>query len=265
MQWEELTAPEFERAVKDVGGVCLLAAGCLERHGDHLPLGTDMLNGHAICRLAAEKEPAIVFPPYYFGQIHEARAFPGTIAIDPLLTVQLLMNVCDEIARNGLRKIIIYNAHGGNTHLVNYVSQVMLAERKDYAIYLPERLQGEERSRQWRELLDTDYGGHAGEVETSVSLANHERLVKMEAVGEKKGKPLGRLCHLPPGKATIWWYADYPDHYAGDASAASREKGLKLRQLIVDSLAEAIRAFKDDKVTLELMKDFYDLADRVGK
>ena len=264
MRWDELTAPEFERAVKETG-VCLLSVGCIEKHFDHLPLGTDWFNGHAICCLAAEKEPAVVFPPYYFGQIHEARCFPGTVAIDAVLTLKLLMNVCAEIGRNGFHKIVIYNAHGGNTHVLNYLCQVVLAGRKDYAVYLPEGLHPRGRAEQYRALLETDYGGHACESETSISLANFPELVKMGAVAGRKARPLGRLSHLPPGRISGWWYADHPDHYAGDATAASAEKGRKLRDLVVDSLVDYIRAVKNDGTALELMKEFYDRCDGVGR
>jgi creatinine amidohydrolase len=76
MQWEHLTSDEFALAVR-LTGVCILTMGVVERHGTHLPLGTDYLSGHAIACLAAEKEKAVVFPPFYFGQIYEARCFPS--------------------------------------------------------------------------------------------------------------------------------------------------------------------------------------------
>ena len=261
MQWEELTAPEFEKAVKETG-VCVLAAGCLEKHFDHLPLGTDFLIGHKTCCLAEEKEPAVVFPPYHFGQIHEARCFPGTVAIDPVLTLQILMNVCDEIGRNGFGKVVIYNAHGGNTQLLGYLRQAVLAKRKPYAVFLPYETSAAAKKRQ--EIIETPIHGHACECETSVSLANHPHLVKMEAIRGRKAEPLGRLKHLPPGKVSGQWYANYPDHYAGDATAASVEKGQKLQSLAVDSLADYIRAVKKDETALELMKEFYDRCDEIG-
>ena len=256
VRWEELTAPDFEKAVRRTG-VCLLAAGCLEKHFDHLPLGTDFLNGHRICCLAAEKEPAVVFPPYYFGQIHEARCFPGAIAIAPVLTLELLMAVCDEIGRNGFRKIVIHNAHGGNTHLLNYLCQATLAQRKPYAIYLPEWFYPERRRKEFQALLRTKVHGHACECETSISLANHPHLVKMRAVRGRKAEPLGRYDHIPPSRVSGRWYSDFPDHYAGDAAAATVEKGRKLRQLMVDSLADYVRAVKKDQVVLKLMDEFH--------
>ena len=65
MRWEELTAEEFEKGVRETG-VCVIAMGVVEKHSDHLPLGTDYLVGHSIACRAAEKEPAVVFPPFYF-------------------------------------------------------------------------------------------------------------------------------------------------------------------------------------------------------
>ena len=119
MFWEELTGDLFEKAIKQVEGVCLLPLSCIERHSHHLPLATDMLIGRELCRRAAALEPAIVFPNYIFTQILEAQHCAGTIAIEPDLIMRLLDNVCREIARNGLKKIVIVNAHGGTVSASN--------------------------------------------------------------------------------------------------------------------------------------------------
>ncbi len=264
MRWEELTAPEFERAVKETG-VCLIGAGCLEKHFEHLPLGTDFLNGHRICCLAAEREPAVVFPPYYLGQVYGAKCDPGTITLSATLTVQVLIEICDEIARNGFRKIVIYNAHGGNSNLRGYLLDSLQGHRRNYAIYLPHRLHGETRQKQWKEILETTYGGHACEAETSVTLANYPELVKMDVLGGRKGEPQGGHDHLPPGRVSGFWYATAPQNYLGDATSASREKGEKLRELIVDSLVEYVAAVKRDEKVLDILSEFYDRCDEVGK
>src|SRR5512139_1925804 len=111
MQWEHLTSTEFAGAARETG-VCVIAIGVIEKHSEHLPLGTDFLNGHKIASLAAEKEAAVVFPPFYFGQIYEARCFPGTLALKPTLLLEVIGAVLDEIGRNGFKKIIMLNAHG---------------------------------------------------------------------------------------------------------------------------------------------------------
>jgi len=255
MQWEQLTSKEFAKAAQETG-VCIMAFGVVERHGDHLPLGTDYLNSHKVVCMAAEKEPAVVFPPFYFGQIYEARCFPGTITIRPSLLVDLIQNLFDEIARNGFRKIIMYCGHGGNRSLMQFLAQATLWEEKPYSVYMPTSRLTPERQEEWQAFMETP-GGHAGESETSISMANHGHLVKMDQLTDQYYEPLNRLSHLPGNYSGIWWYADYPEHYAGDAKPSSAEKGRKLRQLIVDTLAEYIAAAKADEDVPALEQEFF--------
>jgi creatinine amidohydrolase len=263
MQWEELTAADFARAVTDTG-VCVLAMGVVEKHGEHMPLGTDYLNGHAIACLAARKEPAVVFPPFYFGQIYEARCFPGTLTLRPVLLLDLVLAMFDEIGRNGFGKIVLYNAHGGNTHFVRFLTQCVIWEEKPYAVYLPANLLSPEREKKWRELCETDEHGHACECETSVTMANRPDLVKMDRVPQP-AVARRRLSHLPPTLTATKWYSDYPEHYAGDARPASEAKGLALRQIEVDALAEYIAAVKTDTVVPALNREFYERVRNVGR
>ena len=211
MQWEELTAAEFADAVRSTG-VCVLALGVLEKHSEHLPLGTDYLNAHKIACMAAEKEPAVIFPPFYFGQIYEARCFPGAFTIKPTLLVELFQSVFDEIGRNGFEKIILYNGHGGNSHLLPFLRQCSLWEQKPYCIYLPSQRLTAERREAWESILETPVHGHACECETSITLANYPDLVKREKVPKSPSMPMKRLAQLPPTFTGIGWYSNYPEH-----------------------------------------------------
>ena len=255
MQWENLTATAFAEAVHETG-VCVIAMGVLEKHSEHLPLGTDFLNAHKIACLAAEQEPAVVFPPFYFGQIYEARCFPGALTLKPTLLLDVIQGVFDEIGRNGFEKIVVFNGHGGNTHLLRFLAQCALWEEKPYQLYLPVGLTPE-REAQWKAIVETEVHGHACECETSISLANHPELVNMERVPAEPAMPLDRMRDLPETFNGIGWYANYPDHYAGDARTATREKGLALRQLEIDSLAEYIAAVKADQIAPALSREFF--------
>ena len=256
MKWEELTSPEFARAVEECGGACIMAMGVLEKHGEHLPLGTDTLNAHRACCLAAEREKAIVFPPWYFGQIYEAKHFPGCLTISPALMMQLFEEVFAEIARNGLKKIILYVGHGGNHYMAPFLAQCQLSRRRDYLIYVKEDRLNEERRRRWKEITETEEHGHACECETSISLANHAQLVRMDAVPGEPATSLDRL-NVPGAYTAVWWYAKYPEHYAGDGRAGTAEKGEKLRELIVEDLVDFLRAVKSDEVGPALLEEFY--------
>jgi creatinine amidohydrolase len=263
MQWEHLTSADFAQAVADTG-VALFTMGVIEKHSDHLPLGTDTLNVHKIACLAAEQEPAVVFPPFYFGQIYEARCFPGTITIEPKLLLALLEGMLDEIGRNGFRKIIIVNGHGGNSALIPFLAQTQLWQEKPYSVYVAPRLSAD-RQEAWAAITDTEYHGHACECETSVSLANHPELVHMERVPDEPALPLGRLSHLPGNMSGASWYANHPEHYAGDARTATAEKGRQLRELLVDTLAEFIAAVKADETVTALQAEFFGREDGLAR
>src|ERR1700738_4371407 len=89
-KWEELTAGDFRDAIGKAQGTCLLPFGILEKHGPHLPLGTDLLNVRYVSEHAAQQEYAVIFPQYYAGQIFEAKHEPGTIAYSAELQLKLL-------------------------------------------------------------------------------------------------------------------------------------------------------------------------------
>ncbi len=131
-----MTAGDFTQAITTSQGVCVLPFGIVEKHGPHLPLGTDLINVRYASLHGAEQEYAIVFPEYYFGQIFEAKQEPGTIAYSAKLQLDLLQETTGEMARNGCKKIVIANGHGGNSSLLPYFSQSQLASPRDYVVYV---------------------------------------------------------------------------------------------------------------------------------
>ena len=254
VRWEELTAPDFARAVRRVKGVCIIPVAVIEKHGDHLPLGTDMFAGIETACRAAALEPAIVFPPYYFGHIPEAKHVPGTVAIQSRLMVDLLENVCEEIARNGLRKVIFLNGHGGNEPFLNYFVWKGMARQRPYTLYFL-RLGDYLYSEGEEEIIPTGIR-HAGEGETSMALAARPDLVRMDqAVPSKEAG--GRLAHLPPVGTGFEWYADWPDHYQGNGALGTAEKGEKLLAMMAAKVARVIKAVREDEVTEALQAEFF--------
>ncbi len=253
MRWEHLTTPEFEKAARDCGGVGILPIGVLEAHSAHLPLGQDMLTAHAVACRAADVEPAIVFPQYPWGINHETAHLPGGIVLNRDLVLQLIERVCDEMARNGLKKIIIISGHGGNRHVIPLFIQTSTEKQRDYCLYyanVPYFTDKAEQMMQCKEL------GHACEGETSVALHLHDELVQMDALPVPHTS-LGRNQPLADANvhANADWYAMYPTMYVGDAGAATAEKGRFMIDDMVDGLAKAILAVKDDTVTPGLLDE----------
>jgi creatinine amidohydrolase len=254
-KWEELTAADFREAIQQSKGTCLLPFGILEKHGPHLPLGTDLLNVRYASLHAVEQEFAIVFPEYYFGQIFEAKHEPGTVAYSLDVQLKLLQETTDEMARNGCKKIIIVNGHGGNEHLLPLFAQAQMDKPHDYVVYV---LDGE-RSRPGgpaKKSTGVDY--HAGENESSNTLYTHPDLVHIDRASTESGADLKRQ-NLPEFLYTgIWWYARFPNHYSGDGSVATKELGEWNVQGWISTIVEAIRAVKADDASMKIQNEFYE-------
>ena len=266
MRWEELTGDDFGAAVEQAQGVCLVPLSVLERHGHHLPLGTDMFIARAVCERAAGSEPALIFPDFYLTQIPEARHCAGTISIEADVILQLLDNICREVARNGLKKIILVNAHGGNTSLLGFFHERQLYARRDYVVYSVTTfwLPGEPPVVPWDPARDS----HAGAAESSLILALHPALVHMDRLPDTgEEAPLHRLHALGEAgvRTGIGWYADHPTHYAGDARPANAAAGEAMIDFMGRALARAIRLVKDDKTTPALLEEFYQGSERPSR
>ncbi|MGA3371356.1 MAG: creatininase family protein [Terracidiphilus sp.] len=254
-KWEELTGPDFITAIHQSQGVCVLPFGILEKHGAHLPLGTDLLDVRFAVMNAVKQEYAVVFPEYYFGQIFEAQQQPGTVAYSLTTQLTLLQETVKEMARNGCKKVLIVNGHGGNNSLLPLFAQAQLATPRDYVVYvfgLPnERVPG-------RPAMKTPMDMHGGEAETSLMLIARPDLVHLDRAGQQSGADQKRLS-LPENVYTgIWWYARFPNHYAGDGAAATTELGEFDQKTWSRQIAEAIKAIKADQESLKLQNQFFE-------
>jgi creatinine amidohydrolase len=262
VKYEQLTAVEFISAVSKSASTCIIPFGVLEKHGPHLPLGTDLIDVREVALRAAKTEYTIVFPEYYFGQILEGKHQPGTIAYGHRLIWDLLQETCDELSRNGIKKIIIVNGHGGNNHFLRFFCQAQLAERKDYAVYLFTPPEDPNVAEKIKKLRKTKTGGHAGEMETSILMSHRPDLVHLDKAKDQSGEDQKRLKDLHSAYVGIWWYASFPNHYAGDGSAASHELGELFINSKVEQLVKMIREVKKDKAVRVLQSRFFEEAEK---
>jgi creatinine amidohydrolase len=221
-----------------------------------LPLGTDLINVRYAALHGAGQEYAVVYPEYYFGQIFEARHEPGTIAYSAKLQLELLQETTDEMARNGCKKIVIVNGHGGNNHLLPFFAQAQMASPRDYVVYVYQHAG-------WppgRPPMKSTVDAHAGESETAHVMVSRPDLVHLDRAATESGADQNRQ-DLPKGVYTgIWWYAKFPEHYAGDATGANRALGEFDMKAWADDIANVIRAVKADQVSLRLQNEFFEKA-----
>jgi len=254
VHWEELTAPDFIQAIEKSQGTCLLPIGIMEKHGPHLPIGNDLFNARYAALHAAEQEYVVVFPEYYFGQIAEAKHEPGTVSYSHVMQLALLQETTDEMSRNGCKKVIIVNGHGGNEHLLPFFAQAQLEAPHDYVVYIFDERTPHSGGPPKKTTTDM----HAGESETSNTMVSRPDLVHLDRANQESGADQHRL-ELPEDLYTgIWWYARFPNHYAGEGSAATKELGEFQMKWWVQTLVKSIRAVKADNESLKLQNEFYE-------
>lgn len=257
MQWENLTSLDFKEAVETCEGVGIVPVGVIEPHSAHLPLGMDMFAAHFRACRAAEREPAIVFPAYPYGINHESAHLPGSVVFRREVVFSIMENVCDEMARHGLTKIILLSGHGGNRYFLPLFVQTLMEKEKPYTAYFA----NPHGSREILDVLETDEYGHAGELETSMALYICGELVKMGQVPTQPFTSMARGQALQDVGAysPTDWYAMYPAMYVGDASKATAEKGKVLVEAGIGALVELIAEVKADEVTASLQAEFQQL------
>lgn len=247
VKMEELNAVQFRDAVEKSSKTVILPIGVLEKHGPHMPLGTDVYTARALALKAAEKEYTVVFPWYYFSQINEAKHQPGTMAYSPELIWSVLQETLDELSRNGFKKIIIVNGHGGNNAFLEYFCQCQLAKHRNYSLYWYKTYYDPEALKEAEALSMHDVGEqHAGNRETSMVKSIVPDLVHPELADTQPGVDLDRIGNLSHVYTGIWWYASYPNHYAGDGSKATGEAGRIVVDSVVEDLVDVIKEIKAD-------------------
>jgi len=141
-----------------------------------------------------------------------------------------------------------------------------LERRREYVVFVARRPGYDEIVKQIQRMRKTDWGGHADEVETSWMMVVRPDLVQLGRAARDDGRPRGRLTAAEEAFTGIFWYADYPDHYAGDARPANQRLGRLALESWTLGLARVIKAVKQDKMARKLQEEFYGRAEEpVGK
>jgi creatinine amidohydrolase len=211
----------------------------------------------------AELETSIVFPALPFTVNTECKIYPGGIVSRNQLIFDLLENICDEISRNGLHKIVLFSGHGGNKWFLPLFVQLLLDKHKDYVVYFlnnrgvdPEAVGGYMDYKIFREIFETDNYGHADEWETSELLAIRPDLVHLGEAKERTWPDLGRLSHLAHTYTPMDWFSMQPELVRGTPGPATAEKGRKFLKHQIERMAQIVRSIKEDHVAEELYHEY---------
>ena len=280
MQWECLREEEFAPMLDRTNRVCAIAIGCLEKQGQHLPLGTDAMKGGRILELAAEREEVCVFPRLYLGDLQGEQARKagegvhyGFVSLSAELLLNLMRELCDEIGRNGFKKILLFNSHGGNRPFLENFVRAATDRKKDYEVFLyynslvkPDEVLKviRERGRSYfPALTDTDiavledwvatgkFDGHGGFAESAMVMGTYPELVRLDRCEVESG--LSTHVADPLSDAGIkWgrmWQANYPNSYAGKPPLGLTQQIADATvEIAVEKTAAVLKLLKDDKI-----------------
>jgi creatinine amidohydrolase len=117
-----MTPQEIVEAVKEIDTV-IIPFGTVEQHGPHLPMGTDVLIPITVAKRVAEKTRVLVAPPIYYGNSLSMADMKGVFTITPNSLAVLLLDLCRSFAKQGLKKIVFLNGHGGNKQVLSFICQ----------------------------------------------------------------------------------------------------------------------------------------------
>ena len=241
----ELTWPEAEKRLQEVD-VALLPVGSIEQHGPHLPLDSDAFDAeylaHKVAESCSDPKP-LVLPLISYGVSYHHEGFSGTISISPDTLSQLVYEIGMGAARQGVTKLVIINGHGGNGPALNFAAQMI---NRDAHIFTCVDT-GETSDPDVEALAETPNDVHAGEIETSTTLAIRPDQVRMEKVRTFIPQFSSRYLNFT-SKRRVNWYAHTdrisPAGVLGDPTKASREKGKLMWHLMIRNLVEFVEDLK---------------------
>jgi creatinine amidohydrolase/Fe(II)-dependent formamide hydrolase-like protein len=241
----ELTWPEAERRLREVD-LALLPVGAVEQHGPHLPLDTDAFDAEYLAVRVAEacSDPKpLVLPLIPYGVSYHHEDFPGTIGVGNEALSMMVYDVGMSCARNGITKLIIVNGHGGNAPTLQFAAQMI---NRDAHIFTTVD-SGETSDVDLVELCETSNDVHAGEIETSTSLATRPDLVQMDQAAPFVPEFSSRYLDFS-ARRSVEWYAHTSriseTGVLGDPVLASRAKGERMWEVMVRNLVELVEEIK---------------------
>ena len=236
--WFDLTARDFA-ALDPTRTVAVLPIAATEQHGPHLSVGTDAIIAQGLCdtvirTLGAHHShsaalSALFLPVQSIGKSNEHIRSPGTLTLSYTTIIRMMVEIGESIARAGVRKLVIVNAHGGNTEVMRIAAlelreacSMLVVPCAWHKLGVPEGVFS---------THENAYGIHGGDYETSLMLHFAPDRVRMDKAANFIPKAVAMTqdyTHLRlTGHPAFAWLSEdnHPEGVAGEAHLASAEKG----------------------------------------
>jgi creatinine amidohydrolase/Fe(II)-dependent formamide hydrolase-like protein len=241
IELDRLTWPEVREEIEGGRDTVVVALGATEQHGPHMPLATDALVGDHLARAVADRLGAFVAPTVRVGCSDHHLGFAGTLSIARETFHAVVADLVRALAAGGFRRVVLLPTHGGNfgplaeaVEKLGPVDGVQVSALTDLSMLVQVAQLGHEQHG-----VPLEQGGlHAGEWETSMILAIHPELVRMERGAPGfTGPPQEAVEALMQGRNV----AELSDNgIIGDPAQASAEHGRLYWDRVVELVLEAL-------------------------
>ena len=233
--------PEAESGLKAHGSTLVWPFGALEQHGPHLPLATDALFAERIlCRVLEslpDEWPIWALPSQSIGLSPEHRGFPGTLSLSADLLIRLVVEVGEQLADQGVKRLVLFNAHGGQIGLLQTAARELAVRAPTMAVLPCFLWSGVAELKDLIPYQELQNGLHAGLAETSLMLALAPELVGPERPcdGLQPAVPPPEGWSLEGAAPCAWFTADISrSGVVGDSRGADASLGQRLTVALME-------------------------------
>lgn len=244
--WEEMTWPELEEYLKIVD-TAILPCGAIEQHGPHLPVDIDFFDAKYMAAKVAEacEDPKpLVLPPIPFGVSYHHEDFKGTLSVTNDALSRFVYDLGMSLAKNGIKKIVILNGHGDNAPTLHYAAQMINRDAKIFVCVET----GETSDVDLYGLIDTPNDIHAGELETSTTLALRPELVDMDMAVDGTLDLDNEYLDFTSNRG-VNWYVDTQriseSGVMGNATKGTAEKGKLMWDISIKKMVDFVESIKN--------------------
>ncbi|MCB0639936.1 MAG: creatininase family protein [Lewinella sp.] len=244
-RWEHHTWPELRDRLTKMD-IALLPTGAIEQHGPHLPLDIDAFDAEYLARRVAQAcayPHPMVLPLLPYGVSYHHDEFPGTISVSNKTLARLVHDIGLSVARQGIKKLIIINGHGDNAPTLNYAAQLI---NRDTGIFVAVDT-GESSDTDLARLFQTPNDIHAGEIETSTTLAVRPDVVRMDQAVDRQLDFGSRYLDFDSPNAVPWYAHTHHlsvDGTLGNPTLADAERGRQAWEIMVAHLVTLVESLR---------------------
>ena len=257
--WAEWTTADFSNHPNLDKTVAVLPLGATEAHGPHLPLGVDSMHNKFLLDEALKKLPAdvsvVALPPLEIGVSCEHSSFAGTLEISHETAAASWVDIGACVAKVGIRKLVLYNSHGGNQALAEVVARRLRLDHGMLCVLCMNLMQSNDDVTEMFPSDELRYGIHGGAVETSLMLHIRPDLVSMENASDFASKamqqpPDAKFQYHGQGFNNKMGWLSQDLNASGVVGAAASQSDAQKGALLADACADNFA---------QLLKELYEI------